>query len=47
MIGPSTRRKLAFWLLIGVFSVVFIEVPSGSTKFAFFRTIILVLFLSV
>jgi hypothetical protein len=33
---PSASRKLAFCFLIGVFSVLFVEVPAGSTKFPFF-----------
>ncbi len=33
---PTTWRKLAFWILIGMFSVVFVEVPAGSTMFPFF-----------
>lgn len=33
---PSNRRKLAFWLLIGMISVIFVEVPAGSTMFPFF-----------
>jgi len=33
---PSGGRKLAFWLLIGMISVVFVEVPAGSTMFPFF-----------
>jgi hypothetical protein len=33
---PSRPRKAAFCLLIGVFSVLFVEVPAGSTKFPFF-----------
>ena len=36
MNAPSTSRKFAFWLLIGMFSVVFVEVPAGSTMFPFF-----------
>ena len=32
---PSNRRKLAFWLLIGMISVMFVEVPAGSTMFPF------------
>ncbi len=32
---PSKRRKLAFWLLIGMISVMFVEVPAGSTMFPF------------
>jgi len=33
---PSKSRKLAFWLLIGMISVMFVEVPAGSTMFPFF-----------
>ena len=33
---PSRGRKLVFWLLIGMISVVFVEVPAGSTMFPFF-----------
>jgi hypothetical protein len=33
---PSTSRKFAFWLLIGMISVIFVEVPAGSTMFPFF-----------
>jgi hypothetical protein len=33
---PSTGRKLAFWLIAGILSVVFVEVPAGSTMFPFF-----------
>ena len=33
---PSSSRKFAFWMLVGMFSVVFVEVPSGSTMFPFF-----------
>ncbi len=33
---PSKGRKLAFWLLVGMISVVFVEVPAGSTMFPFF-----------
>lgn len=32
---PSKSRKFAFWLLVGMFSVVFVEVPAGSTMFPF------------
>jgi hypothetical protein len=32
---PSSGRKLAFWILVGMFSVVFVEVPAGSTMFPF------------
>lgn len=32
---PSNRRKFAFWILIGMFSVMFVEVPAGSTMFPF------------
>jgi hypothetical protein len=32
---PSSRRKLAFWIFVGMFSVVFVEVPAGSTMFPF------------
>jgi len=32
----SARRKLAFWLLAGMLSVVCVEVPAGSTMFPFF-----------
>jgi hypothetical protein len=35
MNAPSRRRKIAFWLLMGVFSVAFVEVPCGSTLFPF------------
>jgi hypothetical protein len=34
--GPSNGRKLAFWLILGMFSVVCVEVPAGSTMFPFF-----------
>jgi hypothetical protein len=34
--GPSDKRKLAFWLLAGMLSVVCVEVPAGSTMFPFF-----------
>lgn len=34
--APSTRRKLAFWLIAGMLSVVCVEVPAGSTMFPFF-----------
>ncbi len=33
---PSVGRKLAFWLLVGMVSVLFVEVPAGSTMFPFF-----------
>jgi hypothetical protein len=33
---PSKGRKLAFWVLTGMISVVFVEVPAGSTMFPFF-----------
>jgi hypothetical protein len=33
---PSKIRKLAFWILIGMISVMFVEVPAGSTMFPFF-----------
>lgn len=33
---PSRGRKLAFWLLAGMLSVVCVEVPAGSTMFPFF-----------
>ncbi len=33
---PSLRRKLGFWLLVGIISVLFVEVPAGSTMFPFF-----------
>ncbi len=33
---PSGRRKFAFWILVGMFSVVFVEVPAGSSMFPFF-----------
>jgi hypothetical protein len=33
---PSKGRKLAFWILTGMISVVFVEVPAGSTMFPFF-----------
>jgi hypothetical protein len=33
---PSKGRKLAFWILTGMVSVVFVEVPAGSTMFPFF-----------
>ena len=33
---PSKSRKLAFWILTGMISVVFVEVPAGSTMFPFF-----------
>lgn len=32
---PSKSRKFAFWILIGMFSVAFVEVPAGSTMFPF------------
>jgi hypothetical protein len=32
---PSTKRKLAFWLIAGMLSVVCVEVPAGSTMFPF------------
>jgi hypothetical protein len=32
---PSRGRKLAFWILVGMISVVFVEVPAGSTMFPF------------
>ena len=28
---------MAFWILVGMFSVVFVEVPAGSTMFPFWR----------
>jgi hypothetical protein len=34
--APSSRRKLAFWLIAGMLSVVCVEVPAGSTMFPFF-----------
>ncbi len=34
--GPTRGRKLAFWLLAGMLSVVCVEVPAGSTMFPFF-----------
>jgi hypothetical protein len=34
--GPSSKRKLAFWLLAGMLSVVCVEVPAGSSMFPFF-----------
>ncbi len=36
MNSPSKSRKVAFWILIGMFSVMFVEVPVGSTMFPFF-----------
>ena len=33
---PSAGRKVAFWILVGMISVVFVEVPAGSTMFPFF-----------
>lgn len=33
---PSKGRKLAFWILTGMISVVFVEVPAGSAMFPFF-----------
>jgi hypothetical protein len=33
---PSKSRKFAFWILVGMFSVMFVEVPAGSTMFPFF-----------
>lgn len=33
---PSARRKLIFWLIAGMLSVVCVEVPAGSTMFPFF-----------
>jgi hypothetical protein len=36
VVQPSKSRKFAFWILIGMFSVVFVEVPAGSTMFPFF-----------
>lgn len=33
---PSASRKFAFWILIGMMSVMFVEVPAGSTMFPFF-----------
>jgi len=33
---PSRGRKLAFWLILGMLSVVCVEVPAGSTMFPFF-----------
>lgn len=35
-IAPSGGRKLALWLLVGMLSVICVEVPSGSTMFPFF-----------
>ncbi len=32
---PTKRRKFAFWILIGMISVLFVEVPAGSTMFPF------------
>jgi hypothetical protein len=32
---PSKSRKFAFWILIGMLSVMFVEVPAGSTMFPF------------
>jgi len=32
----TRSRKVAFWLLAGMFSVVCVEVPAGSTMFPFF-----------
>ncbi len=32
---PSSGRKLAFWLIAGMLSVVCVEVPAGSTMFPF------------
>ena len=34
--APSRRRKVAFWLIAGMLSVVCVEVPAGSTMFPFF-----------
>lgn len=36
MKAPSHSRKFAFWILTGMISVVFVEVPAGSTMFPFF-----------
>ena len=36
MKAPSKSRKFAFWILIGMISVIFVEVPAGSTMFPFF-----------
>jgi hypothetical protein len=36
MATPSVGQKAAFWLLMGMISVVFVEVPAGSTMFPFF-----------
>lgn len=33
---PSNSRKFAFYILIGMMSVIFVEVPAGSTMFPFF-----------
>jgi hypothetical protein len=33
---PTKRRKLGFWILAGMMSVLFVEVPTGSTMFPFF-----------
>ncbi len=33
---PSAGRKFAFWILVGMISVIFVEVPAGSTMFPFF-----------
>jgi len=32
---PTKGRKTAFWILIGIFSVMFVEVPACSTMFPF------------
>jgi hypothetical protein len=34
--APSRKRKIAFWLIAGMLSVVCVEVPAGSTMFPFF-----------
>jgi hypothetical protein len=34
--APSRGRKVAFWLIAGMLSVVCVEVPAGSTMFPFF-----------
>jgi hypothetical protein len=34
--APSRKRKVAFWLIAGMISVVCVEVPAGSTMFPFF-----------
>jgi hypothetical protein len=36
MTQPSAGRKFAFWLFVGMISVMFVEVPAGSTMFPFF-----------